>query len=263
MKKGTRIFRWIVFASLATISLGALFSGGLGFIGAVFIALAALLAMPISFVSKLRQNLKLNRVITVILAVVLCAVGILFTPKNIPENAITQNTDSDSSATESQTTLPESSKPTESSKPAESSKPTEHTSSAHIHSYSGATCTEPAKCSCGATSGEALGHVFGNASCTEPAKCSRCGITSGSAKGHSWIAATYSAPKTCSVCKITEGDALPVPNSENYHGHVYTGGSSSKKYHYEPQCAGKNSHEITWDEVSRRNLEPCGTCVLK
>ncbi len=54
-----------------------------------------------------------------------------------------------------------------------------------------------------------------------------------------------------------------IPYSENYHGHVYTGGEKSKKYHYEANCPGKNSHEITWDEVSRRNLGPCGTCVLK
>lgn len=50
---------------------------------------------------------------------------------------------------------------------------------------------------------------------------------------------------------------------ENYLGHVYTGGKYSKKYHYEPNCAGKNSHEITWDEVERRGLDPCGKCVLK
>lgn len=51
--------------------------------------------------------------------------------------------------------------------------------------------------------------------------------------------------------------------TDNYHGHVYTGGPYSKKYHYEANCAGKNSHEITWDEVESRGLGPCGTCVLK
>ena len=53
-----------------------------------------------------------------------------------------------------------------------------------------------------------------------------------------------------------------IPGSENYNGHVYTGGSSSKKYHYEAECAGKYSHEITWDEVNSLGLGPCGTCVL-
>ncbi|MCR4963979.1 MAG: S-layer homology domain-containing protein [Firmicutes bacterium] len=54
-----------------------------------------------------------------------------------------------------------------------------------------------------------------------------------------------------------------IVGEENYHGHVYTGGSNSTKYHYEAECAGKYSHEITWDEVDARNLQPCGTCVLK
>ena len=54
-----------------------------------------------------------------------------------------------------------------------------------------------------------------------------------------------------------------IPGKENYHGHVYTGGENSTKYHYEANCAGKNSHEITWDEVDRRGLQPCGKCVLK
>ena len=50
----------------------------------------------------------------------------------------------------------------------------------HTHSYSDATCTAPAKCSCGATNGSALGHK--------------------------WQDATCKAPKTCSVCKKAEGN---------------------------------------------------------
>ena len=57
---------------------------------------------------------------------------------------------------------------------------------AHTHSFSNATCTAPAKCSCGATNGSALGHNYSNATCTSAKKCSRCGITSGSALGHSY-----------------------------------------------------------------------------
>ena len=54
-----------------------------------------------------------------------------------------------------------------------------------------------------------------------------------------------------------------IVGKENYHGHVYTGGASSTKYHYEADCAGKYSHEITWEEVDARHLQPCATCVLK
>ncbi len=75
-----------------------------------------------------------------------------------------------------------------------------------VHSYADATRTEPTKCSCGATTGKALGHkfnlegvctrcglvdldkaehkhVFSDATCTEPKKCS-CGATTGKALGH-------------------------------------------------------------------------------
>lgn len=105
-------------------------------------------------------------------------------------------------------------------------------------------------------------HTFIPATCTDPATCS-CGVTLGEAPGHHWIDATDTSPKQCAVCGATEGAPLDNPNNENYHGHVYTGGASSKKYHYEERCAGKNSHEITWDEVSERGLTPCGKCVLK
>lgn len=39
-------------------------------------------------------------------------------------------------------------------------------SQTHKHSYSAATCTEPKKCSCGATEGKALGHQYSNGTCT-------------------------------------------------------------------------------------------------
>lgn len=62
----------------------------------------------------------------------------------------------------------------ESSKPAESSKPTQSSKPAHTHSYSGANCTAPAKCSCGATNGSALGHSWNDATCQAPKTCSVC-----------------------------------------------------------------------------------------
>lgn len=106
-------------------------------------------------------------------------------------------------------------------------------------------------------------HTFIEATCVNAKTCSECGATEGIANGHTWKDATYSSPKTCIVCGTTTGDILEKPGAANYNGHVYTGGENSKKYHYEEHCAGKYSHEITWEEVERRNLAPCGTCVLK
>ena len=47
-----------------------------------------------------------------------------------------------------------------------SSEPQSTASQTHKHSYSAATCTEPKKCSCGATEGKALGHKYSNGTCT-------------------------------------------------------------------------------------------------
>ena len=57
----------------------------------------------------------------------------------------------------------------------------------HVHSYKiPATCTTPAKCSCGKTFGYALGHNWSTATCTTPAVCSRCHIT-GAKLDHSYV----------------------------------------------------------------------------
>lgn len=89
------------------------------------------------------------------------------------------------------------------------SKPTSVTNQpTHTHSYSNATCTSPKKCSCGATSGNALGHSYSNANCTTPKKCTRCGMTAGTALGHQFSSATCTNPQICSRCGTTSGNAL-------------------------------------------------------
>ena len=92
------------------------------------------------------------------------------------QNNTTSNEDLESGQSSSEEEIkPQSS--SESSSKDENSTPSTPT---HTHSFSNATCTEPKKCSCGATDGQALGHK--------------------------WIDATCKAPKTCSVCKTTEGN---------------------------------------------------------
>ena len=82
------------------------------------------------------------------------------------------------------------------------------TTPVHSHSYSAATCTDPQKCACGATTGTALGHDWSTASCDEHAKCSRCGKTDGKPLGHDWSAASCDEPAKCSRCGKTNGKAL-------------------------------------------------------
>lgn len=58
----------------------------------------------------------------------------------------------------------------------------------HTHSYIfPATCTEAAKCECGATYGEPLKHQMAAATCMKPATCERCGYTEGAPAAHLYL----------------------------------------------------------------------------
>ena len=71
---------------------------------------------------------------------------------------------------------------------------------AHQHVWSDATCTEPSKCECGETQGEALGHTWVDATCTAPKTCSVCNATEGEALGHNFFAGS------CKVCQAIDPD---------------------------------------------------------
>lgn len=87
------------------------------------------------------------------------------------------------------------------------------------HNFTAATCTAPSICErCGATEGSALGHNYTGATCTDSGKCTRCGAVS-NALGHDFAAATCTAPSTCKRCKITSGSAL---------GHSYSSGKCTR-----------------------------------
>ena len=93
----------------------------------------------------------------------------------------------------------------------------------HTHSWSDATCTEPQKCECGETQGEALGHTWGEWVVDTPATeesegskhrdCSVCEETETAIMPtlqhvHSWtIPATCTEPEKC-VCGEENGEAL-------------------------------------------------------
>ena len=65
----------------------------------------------------------------------------------------------------------------------------------HIHSYSNATCTKAATCSCGAVNGTSLGHNWKNASCISPKTCTVCGKTEGNKSEHH-----MNGQGVCDVC---------------------------------------------------------------
>lgn len=123
---------------------------------------------------------------------------------SVAENTVQETTPSDNAESNL-------SKPAETSKPNTTSKPT--ASSSHTHSYSSATCTEPAKCSCGATNSNALGHKWQEATCKAPKTCSVCKITEGSTAAHNYVNGK------CTVC----GDSLylnpktSIPKNTDYY----------------------------------------------
>ena len=57
-------------------------------------------------------------------------------------------------------------------------------------------------------------------------------------------------------------EETPVIEGEDIHSPIYAA-PNGKRYHYNAQCPGKNSQEITWDEAEQRGLTPCKKCVLK
>ncbi len=120
-----------------------------------------------------------------------------------------ESADSSNAAVDNDETKNEdSSEPIEDNEPTDDKESTEPSKPVHTHAFVPATCTDPKKCSCGKTEGEALGHKWAEATCTAPKTCSVCKATEGTVLGHDWINATCTAPKTCSACKKTEGAAL-------------------------------------------------------
>ena len=139
---------------------------------------------------------------------------------------------------------------------------------AHVHSWSDATCTEPQKCECGETQGEALGHSH-NAVVTAP-DCVNGGYTTytcacgdtytgaeTAALGHSF------AEGVCSVCGEVDPDYVaPVVNDklinfstwEEFAKETYADGDTVKHNDYFTFIYSKNSRvdssSKTWDDFS-------------
>ncbi len=147
--------------------------------------------------------------------------GTAFSPKDtIPTTEIihidTSPQDSETSTDNSTQNPDPSTQPTQ-------QKPSTNT---HTHSYSAATCTSPKKCSCGATSGNALGHNWESATCASPKKCSRCGTTSGKASAHN-----YSTKVTAPTC-TTKGYTIYTCSScgDSYKDNYTKASHNYKKY---------------------------------
>lgn len=121
----------------------------------------------------MKKVMSLLLAVMMVLSLAACGGNDTKTDNDIGSSATQNQTDvTDTSSTEQSKDTPSSttSKPITTTKP-ETSKPsttTKPSTPTHTHSYSNATCTEPAKCSCGATNGSALGHSY------DKGLCQRC-----------------------------------------------------------------------------------------
>ena len=103
MKKSSNVIRWIGVAIFAMMSVYALSEGG--FIGALLFLLGGAAIAPLDIISKLRRKFKLNKALTIVLAVVLLFAGSLATPTseissdNSNSSQITETVSDDTSST--------------------------------------------------------------------------------------------------------------------------------------------------------------------
>ena len=169
MKKTKNIGLWILSVFFIIAALAYFPS-----ISTLLAILVATLTIPIASWQKILQKFvrgKLKVIIVVALALLTLAIApkandstltekpLTTTPTIVPETTVPETTVP--ATTVPATTIPATTVPA-TTVPATTEPP-------HTHSYSSATCTTPATCSCGATQGSANGHNYTNG------KCSVCG----------------------------------------------------------------------------------------
>ncbi len=295
MKVITNIIRWIGVSVFGIMAIGSLGSGG--FLGALLFVLGGALIAPIGVITKLRHKLKLNKALSIVLAVVLLFGGVFAMPvsdvpndTNISETvsddtskeestdtAIDKNTDSSSKKDDTSKTEDKSSKEETTSKTEDSSSKEENNSKPNE--------TQTATCSHANTSVKNKS----NATCTEngysgDTYCNSCNkvIQSGSqvnATGHNTeirnqksattTSEGYTGDTYCKTCgiKVASGQAIPkiVDNTqqETNSQTVYTT-ATGKKYHSTKNCSGLSNanaiYDSTLEDAKNQGLTPCSKC---
>ena len=144
----------------------------------------------------------------------------------------------------------------------------------HVHSWSDATCTDPQKCSCGETQGDALGHdlvdVEGQAAdCQNPGytaykDCSRCDYTEGKeaidalghrlenvpAKNPTCTEGGYDAHQECARCDYESFFFTHSPLGHNYVNGVCSACGAEDPNYVPP-------HEHAWSDATCTEPQKC------
>lgn len=157
-----------------------------------------------------------------------------------------------------------------------SSKPSKPSKPAHTHVYSGRSCTSPARCSCGATSGSALGHSYGLWSSSSPGctytgynsySCRRCSSSyteTVPALGHSWGGYSTTSSPTCTSngSKIRYCGRCGASSTASIAalGHDYhmTQGDTEQHWKDCSRCSSTTGYEGHYDNTYDGYCDVCG-----
>jgi len=175
------------------------------------------------------------------------------------EDATTEGTDSEDKKTDTDS-KPES-KPTTNI----TSNSTPTSSTEHTHEFSKATCTEPAKCSCGATEGAALGHKYADYRCTVCKEAESGYKAADSTDGSFYIVIPESIYSKCDVQALTDADGVQVAVkgasfgkfADNAPAFVYTYVHNSQYDKFESDWKGKGDG-LVFEQSSFITFEQMG-----
>lgn len=263
MRKIVNMIRWVGVAIFALMALSSLAQGG--FLGALLFVLGGAIIAPLNVISKIRGKLKLNKVFSIILAIVLLFVGALARPTSDVQTNNNSNTQISDSSSNNENSKTESSISTD--KKTETSKPITTTcahSNTVVKNELKATCVE--------------NGYTGDRYCVS---CNKV-LENGSqvkATGHdtevrnkkeaSTYAEGYTGDTYCKICDtmISSGKSIPkIANStqqQNTSQTVYIT-ETGKKYHSRSSCSGlsraKAIYTSTLQNAKNRGLGPCSKC---
>ena len=228
MKKVINVIRWIGVANLGIFALVSLTSGGL--LATILFVLGGLIIAPLGFISKVRSKLRLNKALSIVLAIVLLFAGFFAFP--ISEEPKQELDDPQipgailNSATA--TVLGDSATAT----------PT------NVVSTPTATATN---------------KVEENTPTPKPTATAKPTITAQATAGATAKPTTTAKPTAKPTVKPTEN------NQEDNSKIVYTT-KTGKKYHSTKSCRGLNNantiYDSTLSEAKNKNLAPCDICYV-
>lgn len=72
---------------------------------------------------------------------------------------------------------------------------------------------------------------------------------------------TQSSTTQASAGSSSSSGAKQKSNANNSHGKAIYCTPHGKRYHYDPDCGGKNSRQTTWEHAKSIGLTPCKKCV--